>query len=60
MNFQPFFSDYPEHKTPCLVNIGDYKLYLRVLIDQGEIREVTIPIRQDSLVIFAHLTSQKA
>ena len=40
-----FLSDYPVHRTPCLVNIGDYKLFIRVLIE-SEIKQVTIPMRQ--------------
>lgn len=45
LQFGPMFCDYPVHRTPCLVNIGDYKLFIRVLIE-SEIKQVTIPMRQ--------------
>jgi len=46
LQFGPMFCDYPTNRTPCLINIGDYKLYLRLLLDNDVIKQVIIPMRQ--------------
>ena len=50
MNFEivkksiSYFSDYPVSKTACLLNIGDFKLFIRIL-ENDSIREMMIPLR---------------
>lgn len=42
--FGPCFCDYPVSKTACLLNIGDFKLFIRIL-ENDSIREMMIPLR---------------
>jgi len=42
--FGPCFCDYPISRTPCLVNIGNFKIFFRIL-QNGSIREMVIPVR---------------
>ena len=44
MFLKNYFSDYPATRTACLLNIGDFKLFIRIL-DNDSIRELMVPLR---------------